>query len=69
MGRGTRDYSGHRGGKGYQGHGVRGSNDDGGNPGNPDHDPSRDLMDIYEDLSDPVNDEYVWPECENADED
>ena len=69
MGRGTRDRGGHRGGTGYGGQGVRGSNDDRWDPANPDQDPGRNLMDIYEDLSDPVNDEYVWPECENADED
>jgi hypothetical protein len=48
---------------------VRGSSDDRWDSGNPDQDPARDLMDIYEDLSDPVNDEYVWPEIEDMDED
>ena len=69
MGRGTRDRVGRRGGAGYEGHGVRGSNDDRWDPGNPDHDPSRDLRDMYEDLPEPVNDEYVWPDCGNVDED
>jgi hypothetical protein len=69
MGRGTRDRVGRRGGVGYEGQGVRGSNDDRWDLGNPDHDPSRDLRDMYEDLPDPVNDEYAWPECGNSDED
>lgn len=69
MGRGTRERVGRRGAVGFEGHGVRGSNDDRWDPGNPDRDPSRDLMDIYEDPQDPVNDEYVWPEIEDMDED
>jgi hypothetical protein len=69
MGRGSRDRTGRRGGTGYEGRGMRGSHDDRWDPGYPDQDPSRDLMDIYEDLPDPLNDEYVWPENESPDED
>ena len=69
MGRGTRDRVGRRGGIGYEGHGMRGSYDDRWDPGNPDHDPSRDLRDMYEELPAPASDEYVWPENEDADED
>ena len=69
MGRGTRDRAGHRGGEGIPGHGGRGSDGERWDPGNPDYDPARDLTDMYDDLSDPVNDEYVWPEHEDPDED
>lgn len=69
MGRGGRDSAGHRGGKGYEGHGVRGSNDNRWEPETTDHDLYHDLRDMYEDLPDPVTDEYMWPQNEDEDED
>ncbi len=69
MGRGGRDRAGHRGGKGFGGRGARGSYDDRWDPENRYPDPGRDLRDLYDDLQDPVSDEYVWPEFESEDED
>lgn len=69
MGRGGRVNAGHRGGLGNERHNVRGSKDKPWDPMNPDEDPLHDLRVHDEDLSDPVNDEYVWPEFKDDDDD
>jgi hypothetical protein len=60
---------GHRGGEGYTGLGVRGSNDERWDPADPGHDPYRYLRDDEEDLSYPVNDEYIWPTPDDEEDD
>jgi hypothetical protein len=69
VGRGTRERAGHRGGDSYAGQSPRGSNDNRHDPENLEDDPLRDLRDYAEDLREPVNDEYVWPEFAEEDED
>ena len=68
MGRGNRG-GGHRGGQGHKGHGVRGSDGERLDPGEPEHDPLRELRDDDEDLTDPANDEYIWPTVEEEEDD
>jgi hypothetical protein len=68
MGRGERE-SGHRGGEGHKRRGVRGSNGEGLEPADPEHDPCRYLRDDDEDLPDPANDEYIWPRIEEEEDD
>jgi len=67
MGKRGRDYAGRRSGKGYEGRGERGSNSDRWESAN--GYPGGDLMDMDNNLHNPVNDDYVWPEFENEDED
>jgi len=68
MVRGERE-SDRRGGEGYMGRGMRGSNDDRWDPGDLERDPYRDLKDGFEDLTDPLNDEYIWPSTEEEEDD
>jgi hypothetical protein len=68
MARGERE-SGRRSGEGYPGRGIRGRNNDGWDPVDLERDPYRDLKDGFEDLTDALNDEYIWPSTEEEEDD
>ncbi|WP_321504879.1 hypothetical protein [uncultured Methanoregula sp.] len=68
MGRAGRDCSGQRGGESYRGHGARSTRDDRWQPAHHDDDPRRDMSD-HDELQDPANDDYIWPEYEEEDDD
>ena len=68
MVRGKREL-GHRGGEGYKGRGVRGSSDERLDPVDRENDPDRDLRNDDEDLPDPANEEYIWPNVEEEEDD
>jgi hypothetical protein len=64
MGRGGQERARHRSGEGFHGYGARDTSDSRWDPQHPDHDTSRDLRDIYENVPDPVTEDYIWPEQE-----
>lgn len=68
MARGEREGS-RRGGEEYPVRGIRGSKDDRWDPADLEQDPYRDLKDGFEDLADPLNDEYIWPSTEEEEDD
>lgn len=80
MGKGGKGRPKMRGGRGFSGYGVRSGNDGRWDPEDQErergpgrgHDPGRDLRDLrdlYEDLQDPVSDEFIWPDYGDEDED
>jgi hypothetical protein len=68
MARGERK-SGHTGGEGYMVRGIRGCNNDPWDRVDMERDPYRDLKDGFEDLPDPMKDEYIWPGSEEEEDD
>jgi len=64
-----RDSTGRRGGGGGTGPGGRGHYDERWDPQIPEHDPGRDVSDMYEELQGPAGDEYIWPVHEEVEED
>ena len=68
MGRGQKSSAGHRCSTAHEGHEPRGENRAPWDSMNPEDDPRCDMRDP-EDLPDPVNDDYMWPEYEEEDDD
>jgi len=71
MGRGKRDIMGRHGDDARDWHGTGGSGDRRWDRKNPEDDPFRDLRPRNEELADPANDEYLWPDMsdENDEDD
>ena len=69
MGRGKRDYAGHRGGYVIDRHGARGSDIDRWGVKDPEDDPLRDLRPQDDDMRYPAGDEYLWPDMRDENED
>jgi hypothetical protein len=68
MGRGKREQAGHRGGDVVDRHGARGSDDMRGDLHYPEEDPFHDSRPHDDDLRNPANDEYLWPDMNDENE-